>query len=181
VPTPVCVIMPMMVPTMAQAMPTGQRRFGALGKRVAAGGERRAAAAGNCRNQDQADDDARHRPDFESAARHRGDHQYEPDPGDVAQHDAGETERDAGAEDQGDRLRKAHTAGVKRREALDQHVNQRRQRQHQVPATTGVNMQGASNIALARTSALKSNPSPSKSTYGPVQSRDTCRPSPQFL
>ncbi len=53
------------------------------------------------------------------------------------EHDADElysaSRGDAGAEDHPDGERKAHGTGVKRREALEQHEHQHRERQHQVP------------------------------------------------
>ena len=66
--------------------------------------------------------------------RDRRDHQREPDPEHVTQHAVGKAECNAGAEDQRDRQRKADAAGIERGKAFEQHVNQRRQRQHQVPA-----------------------------------------------
>ena len=86
VPTPVCVIMPMMVPTMAQAMPTvsADLALSASESRQAASVARppRVIAAIS----DQAADDAGDRNDLEPVARHRADHQRQPDPENIAQH-----------------------------------------------------------------------------------------------
>src|ERR1700710_2114819 len=86
VPTPVCVIMPMMVPTMAQAMPTvsADLALSASESRQGGGGSRDAAAARDGSDQHQKPDDAGHRHDLKPVARHRGDDERQPDPEDVA-------------------------------------------------------------------------------------------------
>ncbi|KAH2776988.1 hypothetical protein KXW38_009587, partial [Aspergillus fumigatus] len=109
----------------------GERRLGAVGERVAAGSQRVAAAARDERDQDQQAHDAHHRDDLKAISRDCGNHQRKPDPEDVAQRDVGEAKRDAGAQDQRDGERKAHAAGVERGKAFEQHVDQRRKRQHQ--------------------------------------------------
>src|ERR1700709_1395358 len=97
VPTPVCVIMPMMVPTMAQAMPTASAALAlSAGERVTAGGERGAAAARDEGDQDQQADDAGNRHDLEPVARDGRDDQRKSDPEDGAQRRVGDAERDAG-------------------------------------------------------------------------------------
>ena len=136
VPTPVCVIMPMMVPTMAQAMPTvsADLALSASESRQAASVARPPRVIAAIAISPATTHDDRH--DLEPGARDRGHHQRKPDPEDVAQHRVGEAERDAGAEDQRNRQRKAHAAGIERRKAFEQHVDQGRQRQHQIPART---------------------------------------------
>ncbi|MGY4256559.1 hypothetical protein ACVI1L_003627 [Bradyrhizobium sp. USDA 4516] len=119
---------------MAQAMPTVSADLALSASESRQAFRVGAAAAGDRRDHDEAGDDAGDRNDLDAVARHRGNHQREADPEDVAHDGVGEAERDAGAEDQRDRERKSHAAGIERREALEQHVDQRRERQHQVPA-----------------------------------------------
>ena len=115
-------------------MPTVIADFALSASAVAAVAQGREPAAHERGDHDQRDDDARDRHDLETVARQRADDERKSDPEDGADQHRGGAGRDAGAEDQRHRERKAHAAGIERRKALEQHVDERRERQHEIPA-----------------------------------------------
>ena len=112
VPTPVWVIMPMMVPTMAQAMPTvsADLALSASESRQAASVARPPRVIAAIRISPPTTDATGmiSRPLRDTARRH----QRQPDPENVTQHEVGEAERDAGAQNQRHRQRQPDAAGV---------------------------------------------------------------------
>ena len=113
----------------------GQRRLGAVGERVAAAASVARPPRVSAVINDQQGDHARDRDDLEAVPRDRGGDQREPDPEhDSAGHWLEKPSVMLAAEDQRHRQRQPHRAGKQRRVAVEQHVDQRGQRQHQIPS-----------------------------------------------
>ena len=128
---PVSVSTPMITPTTAQAMPTPSACL-APSMRLARSD---CSVARPPRTQKQAATStaisSQHRLDAPLQERRRG--QADRDPEHVAKGGGRELRRQRRAEDEDGRQREADHAGEHRREAVEEHVDERGERQHQVP------------------------------------------------
>jgi hypothetical protein len=128
---PVSVRMPMMTPTMLQATPTGSACLRAVSEAHLHEVQTLAATADEARRRHQDGDD--HEQRMHAPLEHRRASQSQADPENIAKSGAGNACGKRRAQDQHGRQRQTDHSREHRREAVEQHADENRQRQDQVP------------------------------------------------
>ena len=128
---PVSVSVPMTMPTMAQAMPTGSAFFAPSASESTQMHQRLAPALEDEAGGDQRADDQRQNVDAEAHEGRGGE--AERDPEDDAEGERADQRGERRAEDEHDGQRQAHRAGEDRRVAGKEQIDQRRERQDERP------------------------------------------------